>query len=163
MTDTINILLIEDTDTDAEIVRRALRHIAGKTFNIRRAKTMGQAETLLYNDIDIDIILLDLGLPDTAGNMDSFQRLECTKKSAIPTVVLTSVNDREMAIDMVNEGAEDYVRKSRLSHNPETLYDAIEFALRRHQNVLLLQEKKEKTIAEKEQVIHYMGGGYSCM
>ena len=157
----INILLVEDTETDAEIVKRALSKTMKSPFRIVRAETMAQAEASLRSISNVDLILLDLGLPDTKGGIDTFQRLENAKKYNIPTLILTSVHDRNLAMDIVGGGAEDYIRKSRLSREPESLCDAIEFALCRHKNVVGLKEKNEKALAEKDQIIHYMTGGYS--
>lgn len=158
------ILHIEDTETDAEIVRRALKKHMQHPYELLRAKSMAEAEKILNgNDREINLILLDLGLPDTNDRMDTFNRLGSAKKEPIPTIVLTSVNDRDLAVSMIGNGANDYVRKSRISLDPEGLCDAIDFAWCRENNVASLHDKQEKALAEKDDIIHWMGGGYSCM
>ena len=157
------ILHIEDTETDAEIVKRALQKHMKHAYRVERAKSMAEAESILRTVSNIDLILLDLGLPDTNDRMDTFQRLEAAKQHAIPTIVLTSVNDRDLAVDMIGNGAGDYVRKSRIGQDPEALCDAIDFAWCREHNMSDLEEQKQRALSEKDDVIHWMGGGYSCM
>lgn len=161
MKNIINILLVEDSDTDAEIVKRALCKTVENSCHIERAENMNQAEDILRSTVNINIILLDLGLPDTAGRMDTFERLENANTKNVPTLILTSINDRELAIDIVGCGAEDYVRKSCISKDPEFLLDAIEFALCRHKKIDHLYEDKSKKLEEKNLILHCMGGGYS--
>ena len=74
------ILHIEDTETDAEIVKRALQKHMKHAYRVERAKSMAEAESILRTVSNIDLILLDLGLPDTNDRMDTFQRLESAKK-----------------------------------------------------------------------------------
>lgn len=164
MADDHNIILhIEDTETDAEIVQRALKKHMKQSYRLERAHNMAEAESILRTVDNISVILLDLGLPDTNDRMDTFQRLEKAKRKAIPTIVLTSVNDRELAVDMVGSGAGDYVRKSRVGLDPESLCDAIEFVWCRENNTEQILKEKEKALADKDDVIHWMSGGYSLM
>ena len=158
----INILLVEDTETDAAITERALKTSMRSPYSVVRAHSMAEVESILRSRDNFDVILLDLGLPDTNGRIDTFQRLERAKTRDIPTLVLSSIVDRELAVSIVGHGAEDYVRKSRLSIEPQSISDAIDFAMSRHKNEEEIKRKKDKARAEKEEVLQWMGGSYSC-
>lgn len=157
----LNILLVEDTEADAYTVQRVLGNAKGPSCTVHRATNMEEAEETLRNREDIDLILMDLGLPDTNGGEDTFHRIETVKKD-IPLIVLTSVNDHELAVGFVDNGAEDYVRKGVIATNPEILCDAIDFALCRHRNKMALKERKDKEIQEKDDVINWISGNYSA-
>ena len=119
--DNLKILLVEDSETDAYAISRVLQHHMEFPCELKHVESMAEAETLLQQNKDaIDLILLDLGLPDTQGGNDTFQRLENVKEH-VPVIVLTSVHDHDLAIGMVDDGAEDYVRKSSVTADPDIL------------------------------------------
>lgn len=159
-TTNLNILLIEDTETDAYTVQRVVRKHLGHPCRIQHVTCMADAENFLKEHQDIDLILLDLGLPDTTGGEDTFNRVESVKDK-IPVIILTSVHDHELAVGIVDKGAEDYVRKSSISADPEVLCDAIDFAVCRHKHVEEIKQKADKELEEKDQVIGWMSGNYS--
>lgn len=158
--DHINILLVEDSETDAYTVRRILSKHMGHPCRIKHVECMTDAEAALKEDNNIDLILLDLGLPDTAGGEDTFQRVE-NVKDEIPVIILTSVHDHELAVGIVDKGAEDYVRKSSISSDPEILCEAIDFAVCRHEKFESIKEEADKELEEKDRVIGWMCGDYS--
>src|SRR3954471_1663951 len=103
-----NILLIEDSDTDAIIIQRALgKH--HKEARYQRVMTFKSGEELLQKG-GFDVLLLDLGLPDTASPKDTYEQ---AKKwtTQIPVVIMTNLQDHELARVMVHEGAADFVNK----------------------------------------------------
>ncbi|MCB1783801.1 MAG: response regulator [Alphaproteobacteria bacterium] len=160
----INVLLIEDNEPDMESVKRALLRHMKQICYIRHAQTMKEAAEILQDkDYLPDLILLDLGLPDTIGRMDTFERLSKIKKSSIPTLILTSLNDHELAMSMIGGGADDYIQKSRISNDPHSLCEKVEFALGRRKNIANTQKLSKESIAEKDMIISYMSGNYSAM
>lgn len=166
----IRILHIEDSDTDAYAVERALQQHPGKgsekqacSYILKRVTTMREAEETLRDSDQWDIILLDLELPDTSDRTETFARLAALKADHIPALILTSVNDHQLAVSLVDDGAEDYVRKSAICRQPETLCEAIEFAICRHNNFNAMKDQKNKELEEKDQVIQWVTGSYSKM
>ncbi len=160
--DATNILLIQDSPTDAEIVRRALRKGLPDGCIVHTAGTMAQAESFLNDRSDIDIILLDLGLPDTRGRADTFMRLEKAKKSEIPTMILTSVSDHALAVELVGSGAQDFVGKQVAGRDPAALCESVMFAIARHKNLQKAERRADMAQHEKEMLLHYANGGYSA-
>jgi Flp pilus assembly CpaE family ATPase len=117
------ILLIEDDPDFAQLIRAALSE---DTFEIRPAKTMAAALALL-EQFKPEAILADLTLPDSSG-FDTFLRV---KKHApgIPIVVLTGLDDDQVAIRTVEYGAQDYLVKASLQ--PKQLARSMNMALSR--------------------------------
>lgn len=148
----LRILHVEDSETDAVIIQRAIKKKLPKS-HITHINNMKDVETALQEDGDFDIILLDLGLPDTSDRRESFKRVEKLKKN-IPVIILTSVNDHDLALGFVGEGAENYIKKSVVCETPETLQEAIEFAVCHYRH-------KKSELAQKDQMLHWVTGGYS--
>ena len=148
----LRILHVEDSETDAIIIQRAIKKSMPKC-EITHINNMKDVEGKLREDDQFDIILLDLGLPDTSDRKESFKRVEKLRKN-IPVIILTSVNDHDLALGFVGKGAENYIKKSVVCETPETLQQAIEFAVchYRHQKTQL---------AQKDQMLHWVTGGYS--
>lgn len=159
----LKILHVEDSDTDAYAVERALNKDPSANYHLRRAYTMAEAEGLLKSGAERwDLVLLDLELPDSTGRNDTYRRISTAKNDdSIPVLILSGVNDVSLAVHLVDDGAEDFVRKSLLCTDPESLTDAIAFALCRHKNWNYLQERQEKEVHEKDQIIQWMSGGYA--
>ena len=148
------ILLVEDSDDDAFITRKNLEEQLNEDFCLMRKATMTDARKFISErKEDIEIILLDLRLPDTRDEEDTFRSIQehCQQ---IPVVILTSTHDHDLAVKFVGEGAEDFVNKELLLEKPELLRDAVDFAIRRHR--LLADANRQK-----DMIISWMGGGYS--
>jgi len=99
----INVLLVEDSPTDALLLREAL---AGEdSVQFRTAHVERLAEALKYlQEQQFDLILLDLGLPDSQG-LDTFSRVH-DHAPQVPIVVLTGLDDDTLALRAVQEGAQ---------------------------------------------------------
>ena len=100
----MNVLLVEDEDRIASFVEKALRR---RGFDVRRVVTGGEA--LGAVSAGVDIVVLDLGLPD----IDGLDVLRALRKSwaSLPVVILTArgdIDDRVVGLDL---GADDYVPK----------------------------------------------------
>ena len=154
----LNILLVEDSETDAYTVQRALGKYMNHPCTLQHVESMKDAEQYLKDTTHVDVILLDLGLPDTSGGKDTYERISNAKSEDVPVIILTSVHDHELAVGMVDSGAEDFVRKSSVSADPEVLCDAIEFSVRRHCNLEEIKEETNALLQEKDNVINWMAG-----
>jgi two-component system, sensor histidine kinase and response regulator len=124
--DTIfSILIVEDNLGDVVIVRELLKS-SGALFSLTHVSTLREA-LLLSISSQFDVILLDLGLPDSIG-------LETLKKTQLfqvvpPVVVMTGLDDEETALESLREGAQDYLVKNRLTS--ENILRAIKYGIER--------------------------------
>jgi len=128
----LHILLIENNPSDAELIRELLSEA---TVDTKSAQIyIEQEETLLEgvrryseNEGTFDIILLDLGLPDSQG-LETFTKL-VERASHIPIIVLTGLDDVDLAVETVRRGAQDYLVKGH--HDGDILLRAIRYAVER--------------------------------
>lgn len=76
----------------------------------------------------VDVVLLDLNLPDSEG-IATFERAKAFAPD-VPILVLTSVDDEEVAMRTVQGGAQDYLVKGRV--NEHVLIRSVRYAIERH-------------------------------
>lgn len=127
----IKILLIEDNLGDAHLVRETLAHVLTVSHELTHVDRLSAAHTALNNDT-FDVILLDLGLPDGQGTGSVATVLEDAQDT--PIVVLTGqYSGGEMAIQMIHEGAQDYLSKGEI--NGSSLTRSIRYSIERHRLV----------------------------
>lgn len=157
----LNLLLVEDSFVDALMVKKLLSRHMPYLCQIIHAEDMAHAQIILNSD-HIDIILLDLGLPDTEGGTDTFERIE-EIRGEIPVVILTSEDNHELAMDLVDNGAEDFIKKSTIINTPELLCNALDFAVCRHDHFVNIKEHSVSELKEKDMVIQWLTGSYSVM
>lgn len=110
MSDELRILLLEDVASDAELVQRALRK-AGLTFQAQCVATRAGFEQAL-EVFKPDIVLCDYHLPSFNGG----EALQIVRRAhpQVPLIIVTGALGDEAAVDLVNQGAKDYVLKSNL-------------------------------------------------
>lgn len=104
----IDALLVEDNPGDARLAQEAFRECESGYFRVTHVETLGAAIEHLENN-DCEVVLLDLSLPDARG-LSAVSRLR-TVNPEIPVVILTGLNDEDVAIDALQEGAQDYLVK----------------------------------------------------
>ncbi len=103
------ILLIEDNPGDAKLIEFSFsKSRYADEFLVRRAQTLaeGVAEIKIT---DFDLILTDLGLPDSIG-LNTLKGVIAAAQHT-PVIVLTGLNDEELGVEMIKNGATDYVVK----------------------------------------------------
>jgi two-component system, cell cycle response regulator len=127
----INVLLVEDSPTDALLLREALTDEPNVQFRTAHAESLSDALRHLQTQ-QFDLILLDLGLPDSQG-LETFARVR-EHVPQIPIVVLTGLDDDALALKAVQEGAQDFLTKGRFDRY--WLVRNIRYALERHQMYL---------------------------
>ena len=120
------ILLVEDNPGDARLIRELLRDIHWRSFDVLTAESFRQAHDRLQEN-NVDLALVDLSLPDSHG-LDTFRKLARSYPS-LPQVLLTGLNDREIAIQAVREGAQDYLLKGEVDGH--IIIRAIDYAIER--------------------------------
>jgi signal transduction histidine kinase len=123
---TTAVLLIEDNADDAWLLRSALKRGRGQEFQLEHAEVLATGLDRL-NQGGIDVVILDLSLPDSTGP-DTFRRVH-SQASDIPIMVLTGLDDETLGESLVREGAQDYLTKGQLDNN--VLVRSIRYAIER--------------------------------
>ncbi len=124
---TIRVLLIEDSIDDAELIKRQLEQILHSKFQVSVAHSLGDGlEQAKKNPPDL--ILSDLGLPDSHG-IDTVTKILLAVPYT-PLVVLSGFDDENTAIKAVQLGAQDYLVKGHIENFQleRTIYYSIERA-----------------------------------
>ena len=137
----IKVLLIDDEPAQAWLVQEHLRTVSeksGKAINLVHTESLGDGFALLTQDGDVDVLLLDLSLPDSLG-LETLTKAH-TAFPSLPIVVLTSLEDEELGIQLIQGGSQDYLVKGQA--DGLILYRTIRYAI---------QRKQEET--EREQLI----------
>lgn len=148
----IKVLLIEDNLGDARLIQELLLEVKDENFEIEIADQLSKGLNLLAEG-GFDIILTDLGLPETQG-LDTFVKIY-TRVPMIPIIVLTGLNDESIATKAVHEGAQDYLIKGQIDGN--LLSRAICYAIERKQTEKELRNAKiftESIISNVPEVIY---------
>jgi Flp pilus assembly CpaE family ATPase len=122
----LTVLLIEDSPAYAELVQQWLSSKDG-AFVLNWTDSLKAGLNRLSRG-GIDVILLDLGLPDSEGGK-TFVAAQAHGASA-PIIVLSANEDESLALKAIQDGAQDYIEKS--SCNGELLAKAIQCAVLRH-------------------------------
>lgn len=138
----IRVLLVEDGDPDAKLVRLSLmkqptKCDQGIEFHLELARTCQQARATLQST-RFDVILLDLSLPDSQG-LDTIRAIRAVASDAA-IIVMSGNSDEEMAIQAVQTGVQDYLVKG--AHVHELLVRSIRYAVERKQSELELHRKE---------------------
>ncbi len=144
----MRVLLIEDNPGDARLVHELLKEARGN-FTISVAEKLGQGLKLLFSQ-DVDVVLLDLNLPDRNG-LVTLTELQ-TRFSHLPIVIMTSIDDEELAHQAVRLGAQDYLVKGNV--NGELLRRTLIYAIERkktEEDILKLSEDMAARNVELEE------------
>jgi two-component system, cell cycle response regulator len=144
----LTVLLVEDHPAVARLIQELLDDHA--PIHLTWVQTLAAALVHLRDD-PVDVVLLDLGLPDSQG-LDTVARL-VRAHPAFPVVVLTAHDDELLARAALKEGAEDYVSKGALEAN--MLIRALRYACERKRAEAALREAHAYTT----QIIQHVQDG----
>ncbi|WP_299402748.1 EAL domain-containing protein [Acaryochloris sp. IP29b_bin.148] len=137
----IQVLMIEDNILDVEIVQELLTDGQGKFISIEHRATLAAGlERLKDNHSPIDIALLDLHLTDAHG-LDCFHQVHQAFPE-LPLIILSGNTDATLALEAVQQGAQDYLIKSRF--NGKLLQRSIYYAIERQKLHLELKVKTQQ-------------------
>jgi len=137
----VTILLIEDNAADVYLIREMLSE---RTRDVILEDADSLSKGLARIDAgEIDLVLLDLGLPDSQG-IASVKSL-CERFRRLPIIVFTGLSDEHVGIQAVQNGAQDYLIKGQT--NDSLLVKAIRYAIERKQ----LENEKENLISELQE------------
>ncbi|MFW5967819.1 MAG: ATP-binding protein [Persicimonas sp.] len=128
--DDLAILLVEDNPGDARLVQTYLSKIDPELFDagleLDIAESLSEGLGVLEKS-SVDVLLLDLGLPESRG-VETLERL-VEKGPQVPIIVLTGLHDKALAYDAIKKGADDFLHKDRLDEH--RLAHALRYALDR--------------------------------
>ncbi|UCD85198.1 MAG: GGDEF domain-containing response regulator [Deltaproteobacteria bacterium] len=121
----INVLLIEDNPDDKRFIRETLSKVRGVNFNLKCAGRLSAGLKRLGKE-GIDVVLLDLDLPDSKGP-DTISGV-LAQAPNVPIIVMTYLDDEAVAVKTVHEGAQDYLVKGQIDGHilPRVIRYAIE-------------------------------------
>ena len=139
---TVNVVLIEPEDTDADFIKSSL-HASDNTYHILHATTLEHAAHILRTDKTINVILCDVTLPDATA-AKTFQQLKRVA-AHIPVVFIATLKDEFLALIALQKGAEDYLLKGKF--DSETLVRSIRYSIERKNYQLQVQSAKNNTRA----------------
>ncbi|MGQ4645872.1 ATP-binding protein [Lyngbya aestuarii] len=146
----LKVLLVEDNLSEAELIQELLSENNAIKIDLIHAQRLEQARELLQQE-NFDVILLDLSLPDSQG-LDTVANIqECGLN--LPIVVLTARNDQELAIQLIQVGAQDYLVKGNVSS--ELLLRSLRYAVERQlaQEAVRLNEERYRFVVNSVQEV----------
>ena len=123
----LTVLLIEDSEVDAALVSEMLSQARGLNARVVRHDQLESGLVKLGKG-DVDIVLLDLSLPDSRG-LETFERVSALAPE-VPVIVMSSHHDEDLAVTAVRNGAQDYLMKGQVTI--ESLARSIQYGLERH-------------------------------
>ncbi|MGH7257659.1 MAG: response regulator, partial [Nitrospiraceae bacterium] len=135
----MNVLLIEDNEDDAELIKEALAEQRDQPFELDWVARLDTGLEKLTQG-PVDAILVDLSLPDSQG-LETVDRVLARFHDA-PVVVLTGLDDEAVAEGALRRGAQDYLVKGRL--DADTLKRAIRYAVGRNSVEQALRKSEER-------------------
>jgi two-component system, sensor histidine kinase and response regulator len=138
MADRIQVLLIEDSNTDARLIREQLKQVQAPV-HLEWSESLSEGISKLCDTPRIDAVFLDLSLRDSMG-LDTFAQLR-EKAPKIPIIVLTGLDDEKLAIQTVRSGAQDYLVKGQVDGN--LLLRSVLYAMERTRVEEELKKAKE--------------------
>ncbi len=124
-----NLLLVEDDESYLGFLIKLFSGSKKTTFNLKKASCLSRAVDVLVND-SVDVILLDLNLPDSNG----INTLSTIKNCAhdVPVIILTGDDDKSQAMEALKLGAQDYLLKGE--DFTRNIVFKVEYALERHKS-----------------------------
>jgi diguanylate cyclase (GGDEF)-like protein/PAS domain S-box-containing protein len=147
------LLLVEDNPGDARLLREMLNEPGSHNTELTHVERMSEAEKHLSENA-VDIILLDLGLPDAHG-LGAVRRAHLIAPR-VPLVVLTGMDDEAQAAQALQEGAQDYLIKGQIE--TRGLMRALRYAVERKSMEDALFVEKERA----QVTLNSIGDGVAC-
>jgi PAS domain S-box-containing protein len=135
----VRVLVVEDNPGDARLLRAMLKSGTATPFAIEHVDCLGAALEKLRLD-GLDILLLDLSLPDSHG-IETFEKVYATAPH-VPILILTGLDDENTAVRAVNQGAQDFLVKGKF--DGPALVRAMRHSLERKRILEALRENEQR-------------------
>jgi serine phosphatase RsbU (regulator of sigma subunit) len=146
-TSAAKILLIEENALDTRLIREIMKNSRMLSFELDFANSLASALTRL-SSANFDAILADLSLPDSRG-IDTYTKLH-NHSPMTPIIILTGADDEDLAHDLLQKGAQDFLVKGQLNRNQ--LERSVSYALERHKILDELNKSRESLAATKKEL-----------
>lgn len=135
----LELLVVEDNPADLYLIKEMLRSSSLTIKNVHEASRLEDAYRMIETK-HLNIALLDLSLPDGFG-IESYIGIRTINKK-IPVIILTGLQDADIAVKAIQQGAQDYLIKGEF--NSHVLSRSIQYSIERMQNMERLRESEEK-------------------
>lgn len=130
------VLLIEDNPGDVRLIQEILVMKSQAEYQLECADRLSTGLEHLVKG-EIDVVLLDLSLPDSQG-LDTLSKVRA-RAPAVPIVVVTGLDDEALALQAVRQGAQDYLVKGDI--DSKILWRVMRYAMERKRLEKALQER----------------------
>ena len=137
--DQLSVLLVEDSPSDAHILRMELDDLEGEPIDLTHVDRLSAAISAIKAS-DFDAVLLDLGLPDSSG-IETLQGVLGAAED-LAVVVLTGLNDEQVGLEAIRQGAQDYLVKGHITS--EILFRSVRYAAERNRLELTIRRTDEE-------------------
>lgn len=144
----ISVLLVEDNAADAYLIWKFLADES--SISLTHVERLDDAVDSL-KQAHFDAILLDLTLPDSR-NLATVEGMHIADVE-LPIIVLTGLDDEEIAIASLREGAQDYLVKGEIKKGG--LVRAIHYAIERQQTLDKLQHLNQELSRSNEELARF--------
>jgi PAS domain S-box-containing protein len=134
----IRILLIEDNPGDARLIQEYLSETENISFFLEHTDRLTSGLDRLRSG-GIDVVLLDLGLPDSEG-LESLRRV-LEQTGVVPIIVFTAIAHETLGLQAIRDGAQDYLVKGQIDGN--LIIRTIRYAIERKRAEEALNESEE--------------------
>ena len=150
----LRLLMVEDNPGDARLLQEELKEVASVRFEVRHVTRLAEAVAAV-GEPGVDVVLLDLSLPDGHG-LSNIERL-LQAAPALPLVVLTGTDDEQLAMKAVHAGAQDYLVKGQAT--VPLLVRALRYSIdrKRAEEGLKREEAARQTAVFREQFLGILG------
>jgi two-component system sensor histidine kinase/response regulator len=142
----INILLVEDNTNYARLLEHTLVDNKSQSIHLETVDQLSLGRQRLAEG-GIDVVLLDLSLPDSQG-LDTLTGIQSTAPD-VPIIVLTGLDDDRLGLEAIGKGAQDYFVKGEVEHH--LLTRALHYAIERKQagQALRASEARYRSLFEE--------------
>jgi signal transduction histidine kinase len=147
----IRILLVEDDPGDARLLREMLADVSGMPHELIWVERLSAVLQRGGAEL-VDLILLDLSLPDSQG-LETFTKVH-SHLGSVPIVVLTGLDDESAAVTAVSLGAQDYLIKGKV--DGPLLTRAIRYAIERHRLATALEQSRQAQLKLKDEFLTHV-------
>ena len=135
----IRVLLIEDSESDADLIGIYLEDVTTADFHVKASETLAEGLDQIAS-FDVDVVLLDLSLPDSFGIETVVRVLDVAPTIAI--IVLTGLDDEKKALEAMQVGAQDYLVKGQI--DGILLSRTIQYSIERQKSRELQRQSDER-------------------
>lgn len=147
--DCVSVLIVEDNPGDAFLINHLFADSSDPRVEARTAASMAEAEALLATE-DFSVIFSDLDLPDCSG-LETVRRI-LGNEQGLPVILLTGNGARDMAIEAIRLGAQDYLEKGSITAG--ALTRTIAHSLERHSLNRALQNSLDELEAANARFVN---------